>query len=33
MEVVESIIEGDKIKTVTVEKLESGTSKFNQLNR
>ena len=33
MEVVESIIEGDKIKTVTVEKLEPKTSKFNDLNR
>ncbi len=33
MDVVESIVEGDKIKTVTVEKLEPKTSKFNDLNR
>ena len=31
MDVVESIIEGDVIKSVTVEKLENGTSKFDEL--
>ena len=31
MDVVESIVEGDVIKSVTVEKLEPGTSKFNDL--
>ena len=30
MDVVESIIEGDVIKSVTVEKLENGTSKFDE---
>lgn len=33
MDVVESIVEGDIIKTITVEKLEAKTSKFSDLNR